>query len=65
MPAPSEQFTWKKTWPDRARSCSTCGKDLRVEDVGEHRAVYDLDRGRIVQEFLWCKEHRGGRSSHA
>lgn len=59
VPAPSEPFTWKKTWPWE-RVCSLCGRELRTQDVGEHRTVYG-DDGRVAARFLWCKDHRGGR----
>ena len=55
----SEQFTWLHTWPWH-RTCDVCGKELRTEDVGEHRTLYE--NGKAVKRLLWCHEHRGGRS---
>lgn len=59
LAAPSEQFTWKNyPW---SKQCSLCGRRLRVIDVGEQRTYYE--RGKVVKRLLWCKEHRGGRTS--
>lgn len=55
----SEQFTWK-LWPF-GKECSSCGRKLRIQDVGEQRTTYNED-GSVRAHFLWCKDHRGGRA---
>jgi len=52
----SEQFNWR-IWPF-GKTCDVCGRTLRIQDVGEHRTIYE--GGRVVR-YLWCKDHRGGR----
>lgn len=58
MASGSEQMSWQ-VWP-HGKTCHTCGKTLRIQDVGEHRTIYE--GGKAVARYLWCKEHRGGRN---
>jgi hypothetical protein len=57
-PKGSEAFMWR-LFPGIERVCATCGRTLRVKDVGEHRTTYK--DGKAVSTVLWCREHRGGR----
>jgi hypothetical protein len=60
LAAPSEAFTWLHNWPFE-RTCSFCGKELRVSDVGETRQYirYERGRGKVSRRYIWCREHRG------
>jgi hypothetical protein len=51
----SEAFAWK-LFPGLRRVCDTCGRDLRVRDVREHRTNYP--GGRTV---FYCKDCVDGR----
>ena len=58
MAVGSEQMSWK-VWPF-GKECDVCGKTLRIQDVGEHRTLYE--NGKAVKRLLWCQDHRGGRA---
>jgi hypothetical protein len=53
----SEQMAWK-LFPGLERICDLCKRELRIKDVGEHRAW--IEQGRRVREVFWCVDHRGG-----
>lgn len=58
MASPSEAFKWKLFDAALKHICDACKRELRVQDVGEHRTYWDEKPPRTV---FWCKEHRGGR----
>ena len=50
MAAGSEKFMWK-LFPGLERVCRECGRELKIDDVREHRTLYPSNK-----TDFWCKD---------